>query len=219
LHCQPTCTQLCTRILHRVFPMLTPLILASSSPTRSALLRQAGLDHRTAPPRVDEDAAKAALIAEGATPRDIADTLAELKARKIAEKEPTSLVLGCDQTLSLSGQLFSKPESPDHATRQITTLQGQTHTLHSALVLYESARPVWRHIAESRLTMRPLSSAFITAYVARNWPDISYSVGGYLIESTGITLFSDIRGEHSAILGLPIPPFISYLATRGLIAT
>jgi septum formation protein len=199
--------------------MLTNLILASSSSVRGALLNQAGLDHRILPARVDEDAAKSALLAESAAARDIADTLAELKARKIAEKEPTAVVLGCDQTLSLNGQLFSKPQSPDHAAQQLSILQGQTHTLHSALVLYESGRPAWRHIAEARLTMRPLSPGFITAYVARNWPAISHSVGGYLIESEGITLFSDIRGEHTAILGLPLPPLISYLATRGLIAS
>jgi septum formation protein len=199
--------------------MAFDLILASSSTTRSALLTQAAIPHRCLAARVDEDAAKSALVSEGASPRDIADTLAELKARKIAEKNPTALVLGCDQTLALGPTLFSKPATPEDAQTQLTTLQNQTHHLHSALVLYDSTKPVWRHIATARLTMRPLSPAFIAAYTARNWPAISHSVGGYLIESEGITLFSAIDGEHTAILGLPLPPFIGYLATRGLIAT
>lgn len=199
--------------------MAFDLILASSSQVRSALLTQARIPHRALPPRVDEDTAKAALIAEGATPRDIADTLAELKARKLAQNNPTALVLGCDQTLSLATQLFSKPQSETDAITQLTQLQGQTHILHSALVLYDAAQPVWRHIATARMTMRPLSPAFITTYVARYWPAISHSVGGYLIESEGITLFSAIDGEHTGILGLPLPPFISYLASRGFITT
>jgi septum formation protein len=199
--------------------MAFDLILASSSQVRSALLTQAQIPHRTLPARVDEDAAKNALLAEGASPRDIADTLAELKARKLAEKNPATFVLGCDQTLSLGPTFFSKPSTPAEAETQLTQLQSHTHILHSALVLYEDAKPVWRHIATARLTMRPLSPAFIAAYTARNWPAISHSVGGYLIESDGITLFSAVDGEHTAILGLPLPPFISYLATRGLIAT
>jgi septum formation protein len=199
--------------------MALDLILASSSQIRSQLLTQANIPHRALPARVDEDAAKHALLAEGASARDIADTLAELKARKLAEKHLTSFVLGCDQTLALGPNLFSKPATPTEAEAHLTQLQSQTHQLHSALVLYESAKPVWRHIATAHLTMRPLSPAFIAAYVARNWPAISHSVGGYLIESEGITLFSAVDGEHTAILGLPLPPFISYLATRGLIAT
>jgi septum formation protein len=199
--------------------MAFDLILASASRIRADLLTRAQIPHRALPPRIDEDAAKHALLAEGASPRDIADTLAELKARKLAEKHPGAFVLGCDQTLALGPALFSKPATPTEAVTQLTQLQSQTHQLHSALVLYEDAKPIWRHIATARLTMRPLSPAFITAYVARNWPAISYSVGGYLIESEGITLFSAVDGEHTAILGLPLPPFIGYLATRGLIAT
>lgn len=199
--------------------MAFDLILASTSHIRSALLSQAGIAHRTQPARVDEVSAKQALLADGASARDVADTLAELKARKIAERAPTGFVLGCDQTLSLGARLFSKPTDAQEAMAQITDLQGQTHQLHSAVVLYENARPVWRHVAEARMTMRSLSPDFITAYVARNWPDISHSVGGYLIEAEGIALFSAISGEHSTILGLPMPPLIGYLATRGLIAS
>jgi septum formation protein len=199
--------------------MAFDLILASTSATRSALLAQAGIAHRTQPARVDEASATQALLADGATARDVADTLAELKARKIAERAPASFVLGCDQTLSLGARLFSKPADAQDAVAQLTDLQGQTHHLHSAVVLYENARPVWRHVAEARMTMRALSPDFIAAYVARNWPDISYSVGGYLIEAEGIALFSAINGEHSTILGLPMPPLIGYLSTRGLIAS
>ena len=199
--------------------MVMELVLASASPVRTALLSQAGITHRVQAARVDEASAKQALIAEGASARDIADTLAELKARKVAEKLPSAFVLGCDQALSLGPRLFSKPTDPADAISQLRDLQGQTHHLHAAVVLYEGAMPVWRHVAEARMTMRALSDAFISAYVQRNWPAISYSVGGYLIEAEGIALFSAVDGEHTAILGLPLPPLIGYLSNRGLIAT
>lgn len=195
------------------------LVLASSSAVRSALLTRAGIAHRVSAARLDETAAKQALLAEKATAPDIADALAELKARKIAEKNPLALVLGCDQTLAVRQRLLSKPVDKDEAIEQLTLLQGQTHRLYSALVLYEKGRPIWRHIAEARLTMRPLSMAFVTAYVGRNWPEISHSVGGYMIEAEGIVLFSAVDGEQTSILGLPLPPLIGYLATRGWIAT
>jgi septum formation protein len=195
------------------------VILASSSAIRSALLTRAGIIHHVQPARIDEAGAKQALLAENASARDIADALAEMKARKGSDRAPSAFVLGCDQTLQIGSDLLSKPSDMSAAMAQLTRLQGQTHRLFSAVVLYQDGRPLWRHIAEARMTMRPLTSAFITAYVARNWPDLSHSVGCYLIEAEGISLFSAIDGEHSAILGLPIPPLIGYLAIRGLIAT
>jgi septum formation protein len=193
----------------------TPLILASASPIRLHLLRQSGLDVTALPARIDEDAATAALRAEGATPRDIADALAELKARKIAEKRPAALVLGCDQVLALGDQLLVKPASADDAARQLLQMQGQTHHLYSALVLYEKTRPVWRHVGQARMTMRPLSPAEIADYVTANWPGIGDSIGGYKIEAAGRALFSAIDGDDTTIQGLPLPPLMGYLAQRG----
>jgi septum formation protein len=207
------------RLFHRIILLPgTPLLLASASPIRLHLLQQAGLDVTAIPARVDEDGATAALRADGATPRDVADALAELKARKIAERYPTSLVLGCDQVLALRGQLLVKPASPEDAIRQLSQMQDQTHDLYSALVLYEEARPIWRHIGEVRMRMRPLSPADIAAYVTANWPGISDAVGGYKIEAAGRALFSAIPADTTAIQGLPLPPLLGYLAQRGFSA-
>jgi len=87
--------------------MSEQLILASASEIRVQLIRNAGVDCKVIPARVDEDSIKMALEAEKALPRDIADTLAEMKARRIAEKGHGSLVLGCDQVLSFKGKVFS----------------------------------------------------------------------------------------------------------------
>lgn len=193
-------------------------VLASTSPIRLQLLRSAGLTVDTVAPRVDEDTARAALLAEGARPRDIADTLAELKARKVGEKRPRDLVIGCDQVLELDGTLFAKPETPDEARDHLRQLRGKSHKLISAVVVYENAQPVWRHMTEARLTMHQISDGYLDDYVTRNWDSIRHSVGCYKIEEEGVRLFSAIPGDHFTILGLPLLPLLAWMGTRGMIA-
>ncbi len=196
-----------------------PLLLASGSEVRLRLLQNAGLAVTARPARVDEAAIRAALQAEGASPRNVADTLAEMKARKIAERERGALVLGCDQILDLEGQLLSKPESPAMARTQLAQLSGKTHRLLSAAVLYDVARPVWRHVGVARLSMRHLSDAWIASYVDRNWDSIRHSIGGYLLEEEGVRLFSAIEGDYFTILGLPLIPLLNAMVARGDLET
>jgi len=195
------------------------LKLASTSATRREMLEKAGVAVICHAPRVDEDLIRDSLLSEGASPRDIADALAEAKARKIGLKFPDGLTLGCDQVLDLQGKLFTKPETPDDAIRQLTELAGNSHVLYSAAVVYEGGKPVWRHISEARLYMREASRDYITDYVRRNWPAISGSVGAYRIEEEGVRLFHRIEGDHFTILGLPLMPLLGWLGIRGLIAT
>lgn len=199
--------------------MPRPIVLASSSDIRARLMRSAGLDIRVQPARVDEDSVKAALMAEGATPRDLADTLAEMKARKIAERMPDDLVLGCDQVLALGRQVFSKPGTPAEAADQLRALRGQSHHLLSAIVLYDRGEPVWRHVGTVRLTMRDFSEDWLAAYIDRNWESIRHSVGGYKLEEEGIRLFTCIEGDYFTVLGLPLLPLLAYLGQRGFIET
>jgi septum formation protein len=197
--------------------MPEPLVLASGSATRAAMLRAAGLAFEVVVPRVDEDALKGGLLAEGASARDIADALAEMKAARVSGRRPEALVLGCDQTLSCDGRLFSKPASPEEAREQLRDLMGRTHKLHSAAVIYLAEEPVWRHVAEARLTMGQLSDEWIEGYLQRNWESVRHSVGGYRIEEEGVRLFSQIQGDHFTILGLPLLPLLSFLSVRGTI--
>lgn len=184
------------------------------------MLRAAGLAISLSPVALDEQAIRDALTAEGAPPRDIADALAEQKARKAAAKgADTGLVLGADQVLDLEGRLLSKPADPDDAVAQLTSLSGRTHQLHSAAVVFDGAAAVWRHVATATMTMRPLSPDFIRTYVARNWPRIGGAVGAYHVEGEGIRLFSRIDGDFFTILGLPLLPLLTWLGARGDIAT
>lgn len=198
---------------------LTPLLLASSSQIRLALLQNAGVAVTAQPARIDEDAIRASLEADHAKPRDIADTLAELKARKLADRNPTALVLGCDQVLAFNNQVWAKPESMGLARQQLQALRGAPHHLHSALVLYHEAKPIWRHIGTATLTLRNFSDAYLDAYLARNWPAVLGSVGAYMLEGEGIRLFEAIEGDYFTILGLPLLPLLSYLTLRGFIAS
>ncbi len=193
------------------------ITLASASEIRLSLLKAANIPATARPARIDEEAIRQALEAEGASPRDLADTLAEMKARKIAERDPAALVLGCDQVLEMKRRIFAKPETPDEARNQLRDLRGQTHRLLSAMVLYENGQPVWRHVGEARLTMRDISDSYLDDYVFRNWESIRHAVGCYKLEEEGVRLFSAIEGDHFTILGLPLLPLLSYLGIRGLI--
>lgn len=195
-------------------------ILASQSTGRRALLSAAGVPHEAVSAGVDEESAKAALVAQGLDARDLADALAELKALRISGRRPDDLVLGCDQTLALDdGVRFDK--APDRAALagQLRQLSGKTHSLFSAMVIAEGGQPVWRHVERVRMTMRPLSDEFIADYLEAEGDDLLSGVGGYRIEGRGIQLFSRIEGSHFAIIGLPLLPLLDYLRTRGVLAS
>ncbi len=193
------------------------LILASGSEIRRTLLENAGLTVTAIHPRVDEEAIRDALLSEGAHPHDIADALAEAKARKVSDKNPQGLVLGCDQVLALGEKLFSKPETAQQARDQLAQMNGKTHHLLSAVVLYDAGQPIWRHVAKARLTMRKMPDAFLDAYVLRNWPSIKDAVGAYKLEQEGAQLFAEIEGDYFTVLGLPMLPLLNYFALRGFL--
>lgn len=195
--------------------MTQPLILASGSEIRAQLLRNAGLDFTVVKARVDEQMVRDALLAEEASPRDIADTLAELKARKVSEKNPGTLVLGCDQVLDHRRKLLSKPEGTAEVIDQLKALRNDRHTLLSAAVIYEDGQPLWRHVGIVRLRMHDVSDDYLMDYVARNWESIRHSVGGYKLEEEGVRLFSRIEGDYFTVLGLPLLELLSYLTLRG----
>ena len=195
------------------------LLLASTSPIRAALLARAGVPFEARKAPVDEQAIRDALQAEGASPRDMADALAEAKARRLAGKEPSALVLGADQVLEFAGAAHGKFPDRDAAAAGLRAMQGKRHMLHSAAVIYEDGAPVWRHVSTVRMTMRPLSDAYIDAYLDAYWQDVAYCAGAYRAEEEGARLFSRIDGDFFAVQGLPLLEILSYLALKGVIAS
>jgi septum formation protein len=191
------------------------LILASQSASRRALLAAAGVPYEAHNPGVDEEAAKASLKQQGVSSRDLADALAELKARKLSVRHPQAFVLGCDQLLERGdGVLLDKAGSRQEAREQLQALRGTTHRLISAAVICEAGAPIWRHVDVAKLTMRNFSDAFLEAYLDAEWPAIGACVGGYRLEGPGVQLFSMVEGSHFTVMGLPLLPLLNWLRER-----
>lgn len=197
---------------------MTPVILASKSAARAQVLSAAGVVFDTVGAGVDEAAAKEGLLAKGATPRDVAEALAELKAVAVS-KGREGLVIGADQTLDLDGRLFDKADTMEEARERLVMLRGRTHQLHSAVVVAERGAVVWREAPAATLTMRDFSDAFLDAYLRRHGEGLLGSVGCYRLEDDGAQLFEAIDGDYFTILGLPLMGLLGVLRERGALAT
>jgi len=197
--------------------MTETIILASASPFRRMMLENAGITVEAVPASIDERSVEQALDGTGSTPEDVAIVLAEAKALRVSEQRPGALVLGCDQTLSLAGELFHKPADMEAARRSLLALSGRTHQLNSAAVLARDGVALWRHCETASLTMRKLDPAFIGRHLARVGQKALGSVGAYQIEGEGIQLFEKIDGDHFTIVGLPLLALLKALRGMGAI--
>lgn len=192
-----------------------PLLLASASATRRALLESAGLPVEMRASGVDERAVEAAAAA--LDPPALALALAEAKCAAVARIAPDRVVVGADQVLDLDGSVLHKPADRAAARGHLARLQGRSHALHAALALAVDGAIATRFVATARLTMRPLAGPAIEAYLDAAGPAVTTSVGAYQLEGIGIHLFSGIEGDHSTILGLPLPPLLAALRDRDLL--
>ena len=186
-----------------------PLILASGSATRRHLLTEAGVAFTAHPVAVDEPALRDLAQAQGASAEAAALRLAEAKAERVRAAD--ALVIGADQILVLGDHWLGKAEDLTAARAQLWSLRGHTHGLATALVARQNGRTIWHHIETPRLTMRRFSSEFLDEYLAAEGHHILGSVGCYRLEGRGVQLFSEIAGEHSTILGLPLLPLLAFL--------
>jgi septum formation protein len=195
-----------------------PLVLASKSSVRRALLEAAGIEVEIEPARIDERAVESSKAAT-ASAQDVALLLAREKALEVAGRKSKSIVLGADQTLALGERRFSKPANALAAREQLKALAGKTHELHSAAVLARGGDIMFETLATARLTMRPLSESFLNAYLAAAGGRVSSSVGAYQLEGLGVHLFERIEGDHFTILGLPLLPLLAYFRSAGLVVS
>lgn len=206
-----------------VQPLMAPrgpaLVLASASAARARLLADAGISVRCQAAAVDEEAVKDALKGEGATPAQVAETLAELKAQRVSRKHPEALVIGADQLLTCNETWFDKPPDRDHAAAQLRALSGKTHVLWTAVCVVRAGSRLWHHNAAARLTLRPLSDDFIARYLEAAGPAVLHSVGAYQLEGLGAQLFSRVEGDFFTILGLPLLPLLDFLRANKALPT
>lgn len=190
-----------------------PLLLASKSPARHALLVGAGIPFEAVGAKIDERALEAPLGKEGAA--KIAAHLASAKALAVSGRNPDRLVIGADQTLALNGEIFVKPRDLSEAKVQLARLSGRSHTLYSALCVARADTVLFEGVASATLTCRTLGADFIDSYVAAAGASVLASVGAYQIEGLGIHLFERIDGDHATILGLPLLPLLAFLRQEG----
>jgi septum formation protein len=193
-----------------------PLVLASRSASRRAVLAGAAIPVEILPADVDERAIEAR--AGTKSPSQIALVLARAKADAVAAKLPGRLVLGADQTLALGDRLFAKPADMAAARDQLKSLRGQTHELHSALALVRDGTVLFEHCETARLTMRQFTDRFLESYLATAGLAVTASVGAYQVEGAGIQLFARIEGDHFTILGLPLLQLLHHLRRTGCLA-
>jgi septum formation protein len=200
-------------------PTSEPLVLASASPARAALLRAAGLAFVVEPAAIDETRLKSTARDGGRSAIECAMTLAVEKASCVSRRHPAALVIGGDQILASGAEWFDKPGDLAAARAQLTALRGRTHRLATAVSVAHRGESVWQATSMPELTMRKFSDTFLTAYIAEEGEALLASVGAYRLEGKGVQLFSRISGDHFAVLGLPLVELLNFLRGRGALLT
>lgn len=188
-------------------------ILASGSTIRRSLLEAAGLDFSVEPAPVDEAALKASFAG---TTEHMALMLAEAKAVSVSTGQPGEWVIGSDSIAECRGRHFDKPRNREEAAEHLRFFSGSALSLVSAVVLVKGGSMVWSHAERARLWVRPLSEAFIAAYLDAEWPEVGNCVGVFRMEGRGVTLFERVDGSHFTILGLPLIPLLAMLRHQGI---
>jgi septum formation protein len=196
---------------------MEPVVLASGSATRRAMLERAGVAIVVVKPDVDEGGIKFECRDRRLPAGEAAHRLAAAKAIQVSPRHPGRIVLGADQMLDCDGEWFDKPVNRAAAARQIGLLSGRAHTLFSAVAAVRDGTVIWRCLESAELTLRVLSPGFIQSYLDRAGKAVLSTVGAYQVEGLGIQMFDAIRGDHSTILGMPLIPLLAFLREQGVI--
>jgi len=190
---------------HVSVPPAPPLLLASTSPQRRAILHQLGLPFDTVAPRYEEH------DPPEADPPQLVSEHARGKAESVAAQADGRPVLGVDTTVVLGGRIYGKPADAGDAERMLEELSGQTHAVVSGLCLLTPAWEV-RDTATTLVTFRRLTPRDLASYVAAGeWEG---RAGGYAIQGLGATLVERIEGDYLNVVGLPAALLVRLLAER-----
>ena len=191
-------------------PANRPLVLASASPYRQALLQRLGLPFLVVAPRIDESPLA------GEQPAQTAVRLAEAKARAVAPQYPAGLLIGCDQIADFHGLAVGKPRDRADALEQLRTMRGRTVTFHTAVALLNAQTGICRTaLVDVTSTFRHLDDATLQAYLEREQPfDCAGSVKA---EGLGIALFTRLASDDpTALIGLPLIRLTDLLEAEGV---
>jgi septum formation protein len=194
-----------------------PIVLASASATRAAILAGAGIEVLRAPAGIDEDEIKRSFRAAGRDATACARALAETKAIRVSARHSDMLVVGADQMLDCAGTWFDKARDRSEARAQLVALRGKRHELVSAVTVVKNGAVIWQLVDRPRLTMRDFSDGFLDAYLAALGDGALRSVGVYQLEGLGAQLFERIEGDYFSILGLPLLPLLDFLRGHGVV--
>lgn len=177
------------------------LILASASPRRQELLRNAGISFRVHPADVDETPLS------NETPSDCAQRLAREKALAVAKQFPENPVLGADTIVVIDGQMLGKPTDAADARRMLRLLSGKTHDVITGVCVVDpsrSGRPssVRMKHASTRVMMSELSEKDVADYIASGEP--MDKAGAYAIQGQASRWIPRIEGDYGNVVGLPV---------------
>jgi nucleoside triphosphate pyrophosphatase len=186
-------------------PPAPPLLLASTSPQRRAILEQLGLPFDVVAPRYVED------DAPGVGPVELVRAHAQGKAQSVREVAGDRPALGVDTAVVLGGRVFGKPSGADEAAEMLEALGGRTHEVVSGLCL---RTPGWEVVDHdiTRVTFRGLGPRDLAGYVASG--EWEARAGGYAIQGLGAALVARIEGDYLNVVGLPAALLVRLLADR-----
>jgi septum formation protein len=186
------------------------LLLASASPRRRELLATLGLPFEVLPAEVDES------LLSGEAPEDSVARLAVRKAEVGAKLRPEALVLGADTLVVLDGFAFGKPADAVRARSMLRELSGKTHQVWTGVALASAGQPTLSRAVVAEVTFRSLSAAEIDVYVATGEP--LDKAGAYAIQGRASAFVTELRGELSAVVGLPMRATLELLRERGMVS-
>ena len=186
-------------------PPAPPIVLASTSPQRRAILEQLRIPFEVVAPRYEED------DATDVDPAELVRAHARGKARSIAAAAGPRPVLGVDTTVVAAGRAWGKPRDTEEAAEMLDALGGRTHEVVSGLCLVTPAWEVVEHDV-TRVTFRPLTPRDLASYVASGeWQG---RAGGYAIQGLGAALVERVEGDYLNVVGLPAALLVRLLADR-----
>ena len=188
-----------------------PIILASRSPRRKYLLRQAGLVFRVVPAEFDESSASIL------PPAEYVRMLAREKAMEVARSHPECWVIGADTVVVSGDRILGKPDSPASAKTMLELLSGRTHQVYTAfsLIQFQESREINRAVVTD-VRFKVLSDAEIQWYIETREP--FDKAGAYALQGIGAGMIQGVFGSYTNVIGLPVCELMDALREVGVIA-